>query len=71
MTDLLQKAFNEASSLPEAEQDLLASWILDELQDSDRRWDESFERSRSKLRQMAAEAREDYRQGRTEPLDPK
>lgn len=70
MTDLLKKAFNEASNLPEAEQDLLAAWILEEIRDSSHRWDESFARPRTKLRQMAAEALEDYRQGRTELLDP-
>jgi len=70
MTDLLQKAFSDAAKLPNEEQDLLATWILDELHESDRRWDESFARSRGKLRQMAAEALKDYRQGRTEPLDP-
>ena len=69
MTALLQKAFDEAASLPDEEQDLLAAWILDELRESDRRWDDSFARSRDKLRQMAAEALEDARQGRTEPLD--
>ena len=31
MTELLQKAFDEAAKLPRKEQDALASWVLDEL----------------------------------------
>lgn len=31
MTHLLQQAFTEASKLPEAEQNLLAEWLLAEL----------------------------------------
>lgn len=30
MTDLLAKAFAEAAKLPEAEQDALAAWVLQE-----------------------------------------
>ena len=41
MTKLLQKAFDEASKLPEGEQDPLGRILLDELA-SERRWDELF-----------------------------
>ena len=41
MTKLLQKAFDEASKLPEGEQDALGRILLDELA-SERRWDELF-----------------------------
>jgi len=69
MTELLQKAFSALDNLPDEEQDLLAAWILEEVAESDRRWEELFAKSNDKLRQMAAQAREDFRQGRTEPLD--
>ena len=35
MTILLEKAFSEASRLPEIEQNVLARWVLDEI-DSDK-----------------------------------
>ena len=44
MTKLLEKAFTEASKLPEQDQDALAYWLLEEM-DSERKWDEAFARS--------------------------
>ena len=41
MTNLLQKAFDEASKLPEGEQDALGRILLEELA-SERRWEELF-----------------------------
>jgi len=32
MTKLLEKAFEEASRLPEMDQNALAKWVLDEMQ---------------------------------------
>jgi hypothetical protein len=69
MTKLLQEAFDQASLMPEDEQDALARWLLQELA-SDRRWDESFSRSQDKLADMAKEARKEYHAGETEDLDP-
>jgi hypothetical protein len=69
MTKLLKKAFAEASSLPPAEQDAVANWLLAELA-SERRWDEAFASSRSALERLAEEALEDHRAGRTRKLDP-
>ena len=46
MTKNLDKAFAEASKLPEPDQDALARWILAELA-SDRAWDDAFSRSSS------------------------
>jgi hypothetical protein len=37
VTPLLAKAFDEATKLPDTEQNALAKWLLDELE-SDRRW---------------------------------
>ncbi len=68
MTRALKKAFEAASKLPEAEQDALAAAILEELE-SERRWDELFERSADTLAKLAKEALAEDRAGRTRPLD--
>jgi hypothetical protein len=68
VTKALRKAFEAASKLPEAEQDALAAAILEELE-SERRWDELFERSADRLARLAKEALAEDRAGRTRPLD--
>jgi len=42
MTDLLQRAFAEASKLPADQQDRVAQWLLDELADEEH-WDRRLE----------------------------
>ena len=69
MTDLLQKAFDEASKLPKEEQDALARVLLEELK-SERRWDRLFSASPKLLDQLADEALEEYSQGDTQELLP-
>lgn len=69
MTELLEKAFAEASKLPMQEQDVLANWILEELA-SERRWEIAFANSADALAQLAEEALSEHRKGRTKPLDP-
>jgi hypothetical protein len=69
MTKALKKAFEAASRLPDADQDELAAAILEELE-ADERWDAAFARSQDALERLADEALEEYRAGRTEPLDP-
>jgi phage shock protein A len=70
MSKLLERAIDEARKLPEDAQETLA-WVMLEEIDSERRWDELFSRPPSPaLERMADEALEDYRAGRTEPLDP-
>jgi hypothetical protein len=69
MTKALRKAFEAASRLPDADQDELAAAILEELE-ADERWDAAFARSQDALERLAEEALEEYRAGRTEPLDP-
>ncbi|MEO8287639.1 MAG: hypothetical protein ABI670_14520 [Chloroflexota bacterium] len=69
MTELLQEAFEEASKLPQEEQDAMAQWILAELA-SERKWDEAFASSSDILAQLADAALEDYEQGRTTPIEP-
>ena len=69
MTDLLKKAFGEASRLHEAEQDAIARWLLEELA-SERRWDAAFANSQDQLARLALEALAEHRAGRTQTLDP-
>ena len=63
MTQLLQQAIEEIKKLPTTEQDAIAAIILDEIAD-ERRWDETFARSRPQLDQLAEKVREDVSAGR-------
>jgi hypothetical protein len=69
MTTLLEQAFAEASKLPEAEQDVLASRLLAELAAEDA-FDRAIARSRDKLSRLAMDALAEHRAGLTEELDP-
>ena len=55
MTDLLKKAFEAASRLPEEEQDAVAKWLLAELS-SEKRWEKRFAETQSHLSALAQEA---------------
>ena len=68
MTDLLERAFAEASKLPESEQDALASLFLAELE-SERRWSQAFASSQEQLATLADEALREFEAGETLPLD--
>jgi hypothetical protein len=68
MTTLLEKAFAEASRLPDTEQNALAKWLLDELE-AEKKWERTFAESENVLDRLADEALEDHRQGKTVPLD--
>lgn len=69
MEKLLEKAFKEASDLPEEEKEAFAAFILEELR-QEKRWEELYKKSPEKLQQLANEALKEYRQGNTEMLDP-
>jgi hypothetical protein len=69
MTALLQKAFDEAAKLSQAEQDLLASRLLEELAAEDD-FDRAIAGSADKLVPLARQAIADYRSGKTDELDP-
>jgi hypothetical protein len=69
MTELLEKAFTEASKLPVRDQEALASWILHEL-DSERHWADTFAESEDGLNGLSDEALAEHREGRTGELDP-
>ena len=68
MTKLLKKAFEEASMLPEMDQNALAKWVLEELH-SERAWAKSFAESEDVLENLADEALAEKRKGETGPLD--
>jgi hypothetical protein len=69
MTTLLQQAFAEASKLSDAEQDLLATWLLTELASGDE-FDRAIASSADKLVGLARDAIDEDRSGLTEELDP-
>ena len=69
MGKLLEPAIAETAKLPEPEQEAVGAWILAELE-SERRWDELFAKSQDVLAKLAEEARQEYRAGVTEPLEP-
>jgi hypothetical protein len=69
MTRLLKQAFDEASRLPENEQDALARILLEEFE-SERRWADAFETDQDALAKLAEEALAEHRAGATELLKP-
>ena len=69
MTQLLERAISEVNRLPEAEQDALASLVLEEIA-SEARWSEAFAGSQSQLASLATDALAEFHAGRTLPLDP-
>jgi hypothetical protein len=69
MTKLMEQAIERLRSLPEASQDAVAEFVLSELAE-DQRWEQTSLNHADVLRKLADEAREDFRAGRTTPLDP-
>ncbi|MEA1901723.1 MAG: hypothetical protein U9N47_13395 [Thermodesulfobacteriota bacterium] len=68
MTKLLENAFNEASKLPEIEQNVIGRWLLDEIK-ADKKWEKLFAESEDVLEQLAQEALMEYKKGNTKDLD--
>ncbi len=68
MTKLLKQILEQASRLPEEEQDSLAAILIEEMADEER-WAKAFERSQGALEKLAQEALEEYRRGETRPLE--
>lgn len=68
MTKLLEEAFKKASKLPEVEQNALAKWLLEELED-ERKWEKEFSESEDVLDRLADEAIEEHGKGKTKPMD--
>jgi hypothetical protein len=69
VTDLLKKAFDAASQLPDDEQDAVAEWLLVELA-TEKEWEERFAGTQDALSVLAREASEEHQRGDTKELDP-
>lgn len=68
MTNLLEKAFTEASRLPLATQNMIAERLLEDIQ-AEGKWDETFADSKDELSRLADEALSDFQNGKTKPLE--
>ena len=68
MTQLLEKAFSEASRLPDLQQNILARWIIDELL-AEKKWDILFAETEDELSALADEALNEYKQGKTQLMN--
>jgi hypothetical protein len=68
MTELLERAFTEASKLPEKEQDAMATLLLEELA-SEQRWEAAFASSSNPFSEMARAALREFEAGKTRPMD--
>ena len=68
MTRLREKAFEQASKLPEEDQDALAEMLLSDLA-SEERWTEAFAQSQDKLPMLAQEALAEFKQGKTRVIE--
>ena len=69
MTRALDTAIAKLAELPPEEQDRIARWLLDELEDEEL-WARQFATSQEALSKLAAEARADRAAGRATELDP-
>jgi hypothetical protein len=69
MTKLLEQAIAKVMQLPETEQDAIAAFILEDLED-EARWDRAFSQSQDMLVKLAAEALAEDQAGKTQELDP-
>lgn len=69
MTRTLDNAIAKISALPEEDQERIARWLLDQLEDEEH-WDKQFSASQDALKKLADEARAERAAGRTTELDP-
>jgi len=71
MSKLLKTAFERIErQFSESEQDEIARTLLRMIEEDDRRWETAFGQTVDKLEQLANSALQEYRDGRTEILDP-
>lgn len=68
MTKLLERAFKEASKLPEIEQNAFAKWMMDELE-ADSKWQKAFAASEDILDKLADEALAEHKAGKSKILN--
>jgi hypothetical protein len=69
MTERLEQAISKIKTLPSDQQEAIATLILEEIEE-EKRWDQSFARSPDLLAKLATEAMTEYREGKTQELDP-
>jgi hypothetical protein len=69
MTKLLQRAFDEASKLPEDEQDTLGRILLEELA-PEQRWEKLFAGTHDLVSELADQALAEHHAGRAKKLEP-
>jgi hypothetical protein len=69
MTRLMKQAIERLRNVPEAEQDRLAQFLLNELKE-DERWSRSTADNEAKLATLVEKVLADDDQGKCEPLDP-
>ena len=69
MSKLLEEAFAKLAELPEADQDSIATWLLEEL-DSESWWEKLFSESHLALGALADKALSEHKRGHTKELDP-
>ena len=69
MTTTLETAFDELAKLPPEDQDTFAAWIMAEL-GAEQRWRKLLASSPDLLAALAAEALNEHRAGKSQPLDP-
>lgn len=69
MNALLEKAFAVASRLSEAQQETIASLVLEEIE-AERAWDERFACTQDQLGELVRRAKSEAAQGGVLPFDP-
>ena len=69
MTELLERVIARLQTLPEGEQNAIASMILEEIE-AEHRWDDAFSHSPDSLAKLAASAMAEYHAGATQELTP-
>ncbi len=69
MSKLLEEVFAKLHLLPEADQDSIAAWLLEEIE-SEGRWEGLLDASADALGGLADEALAEHSRGRTKELDP-
>ena len=68
MTELLENALRKLATLPQEEQDAIASQILETLED-ETAWKEEFARTQDEVRGLVREAQREHQRGETRPID--
>ena len=70
MNEILKLAIQRAAEvMSDAEQEVFGHWLLNVLDQDERRWDKAFADPSTKLASMADKVLRDFRDERTEPFD--